>query len=743
MYYDVGTRLIEGAALWLSLTAQAIAQTAQLSCCFVCYTDLVLTPELVFKKLAHFLSVTPNEKQSRDFCEYFVDASLRRSVADDEATALLIRDLPQAMQFNAVVRRLLDSKSNQETAVERALAIYRASETQVEICRAMTPALSRLSQRSRRDSLNVDLQANIINNLEAQIADHVSVISPLRVEIRQLEAAIKSQRSEITNQRSEITKQHAAAESLLIQAEEMRIGLVYLQDTVRKMEASTSWRVTKPLRRLSELRMLLLARTVKGITNFRLYSIYQYQRLSVRHPRLAWAARIFLRPLFRHMKKWIAKNDNAFAEQSLSDATEPMLYQTAQPSGHSQPLVTIIVPNYNHEKYLPLRLDSIYSQTYQNFEVILLDDASSDHSVDLLARYQKLHPHNTTLVVNEENSGGVFYQWEKGLNLAQGDIIWIAESDDWCSDNFLETLIPFFENEAIQLAYSRTVFMDAAGSKPQWSINEYLYDIDPRRWAAPIIETANNIVADAFGIKNIIPNASSAIFRNPGAMDLLQDQNWKNMRTCGDWVFYLHLIRGGVLAYSPAACNYYRIHDQNTSVRSYNDDVFYAEHEIVAKTVQRYYKVGAGVFERQREQLIAHWKETRTLFSADAFDACYSLPRIQSAVSQQSSNLLMATYGFCAGGGETFPVELANLMQAQGYNVTYLDCAQEPRNKEVRKRLRKDIPVVSDFRQLEKLVADFGIDLIHSHHAWVDSTILDILPEETYGQNHCNVAWYV
>jgi glycosyltransferase involved in cell wall biosynthesis len=89
----------------------------------------------------------------------------------------------------------------------------------------------------------------------------------------------------------------------------------------------------------------------------------------------------------------------------------------------------------------------------------------------------------------------------------------------------------------------------------------------------------------------------------------------------------------------------------------------------------------------------------------------------------------MASYGFCSGGGETFPVELANLMKGLGYNVTYLDCAQEPRNEGVRRNLRIDIPIVSDFSQLERIVSDFGIDLIHSHHAWVDSTILDLLPE--------------
>ena len=133
------------------------------------------------------------------------------------------------------------------------------------------------------------------------------------------------------------------------------------------------------------------------------------------------------------------------------------------PSPVPEDLVTIIVPNYNHQAYLTLRLESIFSQTYSNFEVILLDDASTDDSASVLREFHQRYPQKSTLDINEENSGGVFHQWEKGLNLARGDIVWIAESDDWCTENFLETLVPYFENEAIMLAYSRTVFMDGNG----------------------------------------------------------------------------------------------------------------------------------------------------------------------------------------------------------------------------------------------------------------------------------------
>jgi glycosyltransferase involved in cell wall biosynthesis len=90
----------------------------------------------------------------------------------------------------------------------------------------------------------------------------------------------------------------------------------------------------------------------------------------------------------------------------------------------------------------------------------------------------------------------------------------------------------------------------------------------------------------------------------------------------------------------------------------------------------------------------------------------------------------MVGYAFCSGGGETFAIQLANIMKGSDYNVTFLDCGQEPRNQCLRDSLRRDIPVVSDFQGLVNIVRDFGIDIIHSHHGWVDSTILNLLPED-------------
>ena len=115
-------------------------------------------------------------------------------------------------------------------------------------------------------------------------------------------------------------------------------------------------------------------------------------------------------------------------------------------------MISVIIPNYNHNNYLKQRIDTVLNQTYQDFEIILLDDESKDDSKYVLELY-KDHPKVSHYIINETNSGSPFGMWQKGFDLAKGDIIWIAESDDWAESNFLETLVPKFENENVVVSH--------------------------------------------------------------------------------------------------------------------------------------------------------------------------------------------------------------------------------------------------------------------------------------------------
>lgn len=404
-------------------------------------------------------------------------------------------------------------------------------------------------------------------------------------------------------------------------------------------------------------------------------------------------------------------------------------YQAPMPAEPYCPLVSVIVPNYNHARFLRQRLDSIYGQSWPRFEVILMDDGSGDDSRAILQDYAARHADRTRLILSDENSGSAFRQWEKGMAAARGDLVWIAESDDWCSANFLETLAPFFANPAVQLAYAPTAFMNEAGDQQVWSMAEYLSDLGPARWETAFVVPAPRIVREVFAERNIIPNVSSALMRRIDRPEALEADVWRGMRTCGDWVFYLNLIRGGLLAYSPGAQNFYRMHGANTSVMSHTTDSYFIEHETVARCVQRHYSVDPLVFQRQRQGLIQHWVRKRPSFVRAEFDACYSLPRIMAEARLRKPRLMMAGFAFCSGGGETFPITLANLMKSAGYDVTYLNCRQEPDIPGIRGLLARDIPVVTNVEDLNGILRDFEIEVIHSHHAWTDNTILDLLPE--------------
>ena len=123
------------------------------------------------------------------------------------------------------------------------------------------------------------------------------------------------------------------------------------------------------------------------------------------------------------------------------------------------PLVSIIIPNYNHAQYLEKRIDTVLNQTYQNIEVIILDDQSTDNSLEVIKKYRN-HPKIAQIVVNERNTGNPFKQWDKGIRLANGELIWIAESDDYNELRFLQEIIrEWNKHKDVVVAFSSYVMV--------------------------------------------------------------------------------------------------------------------------------------------------------------------------------------------------------------------------------------------------------------------------------------------
>lgn len=210
--------------------------------------------------------------------------------------------------------------------------------------------------------------------------------------------------------------------------------------------------------------------------------------------------------------------------------------------------VSIILPNYNHYSYLEKRLDSIFNQTHQDFEVIILDDASTDDSLSILNNY-KNHPKVSHFIINKENSGSPFKQWEKGLNLAKGDYIWIAESDDFCDLNFLETQLECLRESAMSVARTIVFSKGTSGKK-----------IDH-----PAFKKKTNVVLDKEQILYCpVLNVSAALFHKIDK-EKLSKAKFADFRIIGDRVFYYEFFQNKKLIYNKNTQSYFRQEPENLS----------------------------------------------------------------------------------------------------------------------------------------------------------------------------------
>lgn len=216
------------------------------------------------------------------------------------------------------------------------------------------------------------------------------------------------------------------------------------------------------------------------------------------------------------------------------------------------PTVSIIVPNYNHATYLRQRIESILSQTYQDFEVLLLDDCSKDNSREVLESYRS-HPKVSQIVYNEKNSGSAFKQWDKGIALAKGEWIWIAESDDWSGQKFLETMMGHLSSHLeCGLGYCRSHCTDEAGN--------ILWEITPGEGIT--ITNGRDLIRQKLVLASTILNVSSCVFKKK----LFQSEKqvlYENMRLCGDWFFYVLLAEQTDVLKVKEPLNYCRRHGNN------------------------------------------------------------------------------------------------------------------------------------------------------------------------------------
>ena len=236
--------------------------------------------------------------------------------------------------------------------------------------------------------------------------------------------------------------------------------------------------------------------------------------------------------------------------------------------GEPIPKISVIVPSYNYEAFLPARLDSILNQALPVWEIIFIDDHSADDSVCVAREFLKNAPINYRIIESATNSGSVFAQWKKGVELARGELVWIAEADDWAARNFTQTVSkPFMESDTV-LSYAQSNQVDDFGRILCPDYLEYVSDIDSDRWRFPYISPGEVELAEGLSVKNTIPNVSGVLFRREELTSVLTDQfeGIRKFRVAGDWYVYAFLAKLGAFAFHPSSLNYHRRHHDSVTI---------------------------------------------------------------------------------------------------------------------------------------------------------------------------------
>lgn len=205
----------------------------------------------------------------------------------------------------------------------------------------------------------------------------------------------------------------------------------------------------------------------------------------------------------------------------------------------SKPLVSIVVPVYNVEKYITKCIESILGQTYRYFELILVDDGSPDKSGKIIDEYQRKN--NRIKVIHQKNKG-VASARNTGMDAANGEFLVFVDSDDWISCDHLEHLIELQKENDSDLCFTTEYFTKQSDKQPETIIKRKITNeeaaillLSPKL----VIGTYNKIYRRSWLVRNHI-RQNEILFSGEGLNFIVTAAEYANHVTISNKKIYYY-----------------------------------------------------------------------------------------------------------------------------------------------------------------------------------------------------------
>lgn len=230
------------------------------------------------------------------------------------------------------------------------------------------------------------------------------------------------------------------------------------------------------------------------------------------------------------------------------------------------PKVSIVLVNYNHASYLDERITSILSQTYQDFELLIIDNGSTDESLKVIEKYQK----DPRVKLQAYSTNALPYKrWNDSIALTKGEYLMLVCADDSCHPQQLEKLVEKLDQYPLaNIAYSQSLEIDEESNQLR-SAQYWTAELDENRWSADFIDSGENECRYLY-FKCSIINIGAILMRRSAFVEVGMFDT--NMRYSSDWMLYARILANTEqVIFLSESLNYYR---RNTTTFVPNQGAF-------------------------------------------------------------------------------------------------------------------------------------------------------------------------